>query len=487
MPALAQMIINGERVGAASGATIEVRNPANGEVVDRVPRADGADTRRAIEAAAAAFSAWSGLAPQKRSDILVRAAHHVKEHLDEVAALLTSEQGKPIRDSRIETTRFAENIEIYAGLIKGGALAGKHVPLPAQNAVGMVVRRPIGVVGAIIPWNFPLTLLANKIAPALAVGNTVVAKPASTTPLSTLRLAELMLEAGLPPGVLNVVTGPGGVVGDEIIRNPLVRKIGFTGETGTGRQVARSAAEELKHVTLELGGSDAAIVCADADLDLAARNIAIGRFFNAGQACLAIKRVYVEDSVADELIERVARRANGLKLGSGTDASAQMGPLHTEKQRAEIEAQLADAVQRGGRVVAGGDRPAGAEFERGFYFKPTVVVDVPEGARVWTEETFGPLLPIMRVNDLDEAIVRANDSEFGLGSSIFTRDMATAQRGIDELEAGYTWVNAVQIAHDELPFGGTKHSGYGKEHGTEVLDYYTEQKSVVVAIGQRGS
>jgi acyl-CoA reductase-like NAD-dependent aldehyde dehydrogenase len=476
------MIINGERVDAASGATMEVRNPANGEVVDRVPKADAEDTRRAIDAAAVAFPSWSKLPPSKRSDILMSAAHYVKERLNEVAQLLTSEQGKPIRDSRIETSRFAENIEIYAGLVKGGALAGKHVPLPSQNAQGLVVRRPIGVVGAIIPWNFPLTLLANKIAPALAVGNTVVAKPASTTPLSTLRLAELMLEGGLPAGVLNIVTGPGGVVGDEIIRNPLVRKIGFTGETGTGKQVARSAADELKHVTLELGGSDAAIVCADADLELAARNIAIGRFFNAGQACLAIKRVFVEDSVADSLIEKVAARARRLKLGTGTDADAQMGPLHTEKQRAEIEAQLEDAVALGGRVVAGGRRPAGAGFSHGYYFEPTVVVDVPEGARVWTEETFGPLLPIMRVRDLDEALARANSSEYGLGSSIFTRDMAKAQRAIDELEAGYTWVNAVQIAHDELPFGGTKHSGYGKEHGTEVLDYYTEQKSVVVAI-----
>jgi succinate-semialdehyde dehydrogenase/glutarate-semialdehyde dehydrogenase len=478
---MAQMLINGERVAAASGATTDVRNPATGEVVDTVPRADADDTRRAIDAAATAFATWSKTAAHKRAQTLMQASARVRERLEDVASLLTSEQGKPIRDSRIEAERFADNIEIYAGLIAGGALSGKHVPLPAQKAMGLVVRRPIGVVGAIIPWNFPLTLMANKIAPAMAVGNTVVVKPASTTPLATLRLAELMLEGGLPAGVLNVVTGPGGVVGEELIRNPLVRKIGFTGETGTGIQVARSAAEELKHVTLELGGSDAAIVCDDADLDVAARNVAIGRFFNAGQACLAIKRVYVFDSVADAFIGKIAARAKRLKLGGGTDEAAQMGPLHTEKQRAEIESQLADAVSRGGRVVAGGQRPTGAEFETGWYFEPTVVVDVPEGARVWTEETFGPLLPIMRVRDLDEAIARANSSEYGLGSSIFTRDMNKAQRAIDELEAGYTWVNAVQIAHDELPFGGTKHSGYGKEHGTEVLDYYTEQKSVVVA------
>jgi acyl-CoA reductase-like NAD-dependent aldehyde dehydrogenase len=478
---MAKMVINGERVDAASGATTEIRNPANGQVVDSVPKADATDTRRAIDAAAAAFTSWSKLAPHKRGHILMQASACVRSKLDDVAKLLTAEQGKPIRDSRIEAERFADNIEIYAGLVTGGALAGKHVPLPSQKAMGLVVRRPIGVVGAIIPWNFPLTLMANKIAPAMAVGNTVVVKPASTTPLATLRLAELMLEGGLPPGVLNVVTGPGAQVGEELIRNPLVRKIGFTGETGTGKQVARSAADELKHVTLELGGSDAAIVCDDADLDVAARNVAIGRFFNAGQACLAIKRVFVFDSVADDFISRVAARAKRLKLGIGTDESAQMGPLHSEKQRAEIEAQLEDAVSRGGRVVAGGNRPSGAEFADGWFFEPTVVVDVPDDARVWTEETFGPLLPIRRVSSLDEAITLANSSEYGLGSSIFTRDMARAQRAIDELEAGYTWVNAVQIAHDELPFGGTKHSGYGKEHGTEVLDYYTEQKSVVVA------
>ncbi|MBV8719546.1 MAG: aldehyde dehydrogenase [Chloroflexi bacterium] len=478
---MAKMLINGERVDAASGATTDIRNPATGQHVDSVPKADAADTRKAIEAAAEAFKNWSKLAPHKRGQMLMQASACARAKLDDVAQLLTQEQGKPIRDSRIEAERFADNIEIYAGLVNGGAMSGKHVPLPAQKAMGLVVRRPIGVVGAIIPWNFPLTLMANKIAPAMAVGNTVVVKPASTTPLSTLRLAELMLEGGLPAGVLNVVTGPGGVVGEELIRHPWVRKIGFTGETGTGKQVARSAADELKHVTLELGGSDAAIVCDDADLDVAARNVAIGRFFNAGQACLAIKRVYVFDSVADDFIARIVARAKRLKLGSGMDDSAQMGPLHTEKQRAEIEAQLADAVQRGGRVVAGGHRPSGEEFSRGYYFEPTVVVDVPDDARVWTEETFGPLLPIRRVASLDEAIDLANSSEYGLGSSIFTRDMAKAQRAIDELEAGYTWVNAVQVAHDELPFGGTKHSGYGKEHGTEVLDYYTEQKSVVVA------
>jgi succinate-semialdehyde dehydrogenase/glutarate-semialdehyde dehydrogenase len=475
------MIINGQPTDAASGATMEVRNPASGEVVDVAPKADAEDTRRAIEAAAAAFPSWSGLVPHKRSQILLKAAGRVREELQSVAELLTAEQGKPIRDSMIEAERFADNIEIYAGLVAGGALRGQQVALPQQKAMGLVVRRPIGVVGAIIPWNFPLTLLANKIAPAMATGNTVVAKPASTTPLSTIRLAQLMTEGGLPPGVLNIVTGPGGVVGEEIIRHPVVRKIGFTGETGTGRQVMASAAQEIKRVTLELGGSDPAIVCEDADLENAAKSIAIGRFFNCGQACLAVKRVFVHEAVADELIEKMTSRASRLKVGVGTDSGTQMGPMHTEGGRAEIEAQLKDALDRGGKLLTGGKRPEGDDFQKGFFFEPTIVTDVPDDARLWKEETFGPLLPIAVVQDLDEALQKANSSEFGLGSSIFTRDMSKAQRAIDELDAGYTWVNAIQIAHDELPFGGTKHSGYGKEHGTEVLDYYTEQKSVVLA------
>src|SRR6266480_4653959 len=353
---MSTMVIDGKPASARSGATVEIHDPATGERVDTVPQAGVEETRQAIDAAHAAFRGWADTLPQKRTQILMKGAALARQHLDEVASLLTREQGKPLRDSKIEAERFVENIEFYAMLSASGAIRGKHVQLSVPGAYGLVVRRPLGVVGAIIPWNFPLTLLANKIAPALAVGNTVVAKPASTTPLSTLRLAELMLEGGLPAGVLNIVTGPGGVVGDEIIRNPLVRKIGFTGETGTGKQVARSAADELKHVTLELGGSDAAIVCADADLELAARTISIGRFFNAGQACLAIKRVFVEEAVADDLIARVAARA-------------------------EIESQLADAIDRGGKVVAGGERPAGAGFDKGFYFEPTVVIDVPDGAR----------------------------------------------------------------------------------------------------------
>ncbi len=478
---MSTMVIDGKPATARSGATIEIHDPATGELVDTVPQAGIEDTRQAVEAADKAFPAWSQMVPHKRSQILSKGAALVRQHLDEVATLLTREQGKPIRDSRIEAERFVENIEFYATLAASGAIRGQHVQLSVPGAFGMVVRRPMGVVGAIIPWNFPLTLLANKIAPALAVGNTVVVKPASTTPLSTIRLVQLINEAGLPPGVLNVVVGPGAVVGEELIRHPKVRKIGFTGETETGKRIMSQAAPQLKRLTLELGGSDAALVCDDADLEQAAKAIAIGRFFNAGQACLAIKRVYVIDTVADELIEKVTARAKRLKVAPGMDPSSQMGPMHTAGGRETIERQLKDALDRGARLLAGGGRPKGPPFDTGYFIEPAVITDVPEGARVWKEETFGPLLPIARVKDLDEAIERANDSEYGLGSSVFTRDLRKAQEAIDRLDAGYTWVNTIQVAYDELPFGGVKHSGYGKEHGLEVLDHYTELKSVVMA------
>jgi succinate-semialdehyde dehydrogenase/glutarate-semialdehyde dehydrogenase len=475
------MVIDGKPASARSGATIEIRDPATGEVVDKVPQAGVEETRQAIDAAHAAFPAWAAMLPNKRSQILLKGAALARQHIEEVAMLLTREQGKPLRDSRIEAERFVENIEFYANIAASGAIRGHHVPLSAPGAFGLVVRRPLGVVGAIIPFNFPLTLLANKIAPALAVGNTVVAKPASTTPLSTIRLVELMNEGGLPPGVLNVVVGPGAVVGQELIKNPKVRKIGFTGETQTGKMVMAEAASDLKHVTLELGGSDAAIVCDDADIEMASKALAIGRFFNCGQACLAVKRAFVFEEVADQVMEKVAARAKKLKVAPGQDPSSQMGPLHTAGGRETIERQLKDALDRGARLLAGGGRLKGEPFERGFFFEPTVITDVPEGARVWTEETFGPLLPIARVKSLDEAIEKANSSEFGLGSSIFTRDIKKAQQAIDRLDVGYTWVNQVNlVAYDELPFGGTKHSGFGKEHGIEVLDFYTEQKSIVM-------
>jgi succinate-semialdehyde dehydrogenase/glutarate-semialdehyde dehydrogenase len=473
---MATMIIEGERVKAASGETYEVRNPATGEVVDSVPAGGPEDVDRAARAAAKTFQSWSRITPAERAKILHKAAEHALRKVDEISPILTQEQGKTLLESRLEAGRFAENIAWFADL--ADKVHGNHVTLADPKLLyGLVVHRPIGVTGAIVPWNFPLTLAANKVAPSIAAGNTVVLKPSSTTPLSTLACVEALLEGGLPEGVVNVVLGQG--TGEAMVRHPLIKKIALTGSTPTGKKVMAAAAEHVKKVTLELGGSDPCIVLDDADLDEAAKAISVGRFFNCGQACLAIKRLYVQEGVFDQLLERIVARAGKLKVGNGMNKETRMGPMHTAHQRAEVESQVKDAIDGGAKVVFGGGRPDGDEYERGNFLNPVILTDVRPDSRMVREEVFGPALPVFRIADLDQGIRLANDSPFGLGSSIWTGSMAAANTAVNELEAGYTWVNALQVAHDELPFGGTKESGFGKEHGVEAFLQYTEQKSVV--------
>jgi succinate-semialdehyde dehydrogenase/glutarate-semialdehyde dehydrogenase len=461
-----------------AGDPLPVVNPADGRAFADVAAASAADVDAAVQAAAGAQRTWSGLAVSKRGEILGRAAHHVEEHLDDLVPLLTREQGKTLRDSRIEITKAIDTLMHYVGLSK--SLRGAHTPNLDPGVEGYVLKRPLGVVGAIVPWNFPTTLLCNKLAPALVAGNTVVAKPAATTPLTTLRFAELLAEGGLPEGVFNVVTGRGSEAGEALVTHPLVRKIAFTGSTPVGEQIMAKAARGTKRVTLELGGSDPMIICDDADLAAAASAASMGRFYNCGQACLAIKRVYVFESVADEVIESITAKAKRLKVGRGDAQGTQMGPMHTDAQRSEVASQVTRSVQAGGQLLTGGDPPDDADLADGFFFMPTIVVDPPHDCAMAAEEVFGPALPIWRVADLEEAITRANASPFGLGSSVWTRDLARAREAATRIEAGYTWINSRTKVYDELPFGGWKSSGYGKEHGEEALDFYTETKSVVL-------
>jgi acyl-CoA reductase-like NAD-dependent aldehyde dehydrogenase len=307
-----------------------------------------------------------------------------------------------------------------------------------------------------------------------------VAKPADTTPLTTLRIAEIMHEAGLPAGVFNVITGTGEGAGQALAEHPLVRKIAFTGSTPTGKKLMAIAAGDLKRTTLELGGSDPMIVCDDANLDKAASAASVGRFFNCGQACLAIKRLYVFESVADEFIEKLAGKVQKLRVGPGTAEGVMLGPLHSARQRDLLEEQVADAVDTGAEVLHGAKRPEGDVFEKGYFYEPTLLLEPARDSRVATEEVFGPALPVWRVSGMEEALELANGSIYGLGSSIWTADLNRASDAAERLEAGYTWINSPQLVYDELPFGGWKQSGYGKEHGIEALDYYTETKSVVV-------
>jgi acyl-CoA reductase-like NAD-dependent aldehyde dehydrogenase len=463
------------RVGAE---TTTIHDPGTGAEVGRVTAAGAEEVDAAVRSAAAAFPSWSRLGYSDRGKILHACAEAFAAAVDTLVPLLVAEQGKTIREAKIELRKAADTLEHYAGMQK--EVRGVYVHGLDTGVDGRVLRRPLGVVAAIVPWNFPTTLLCNKLGPALLCGNTVVAKPADTTPFTTLRLAEIMTEAGLPPGVLNVVTGTGPAAGEALVTHPLVRKVAFTGSTPTGERVAALAATESKRVTLELGGSDPMIICDDADLAKAASAASMGRFYNCGQACLAIKRVYVFESVADQVIEAITAKAGRLRLGRGSDPQSQIGPLHSARQLEILERQVESGVSSGGEVLVGGARPDDPALADGWFYQPTVVLEPGRDSAMAREEVFGPALPIWRVADFDEALRLANDSPFGLGSSIWTASLERAERAGAELDCGYTWINSPTKVYDELPFGGLKTSGYGKEHGSEAFDYYTDRKSVVV-------
>jgi acyl-CoA reductase-like NAD-dependent aldehyde dehydrogenase len=455
-----------------------IRNPASAEEVGRVTQAGPAEAAGAVARAREAFPGWWQTPAAKRGAVVRAGAEAVLALRDELARQLTLEQGKPLREARIEITRFVHTLEHYAGLAK--SLRGGYVPNLDENTHGLVVKRPLGVVVAIVPWNFPTTLLGNKLGPALVCGNTLVAKPAETTPLTTLRIAEIMGGAGLPEGVFQVLTGKGAVLGEALVTDPRVAKVAFTGSTPVGKHVAELAARGVKRVTLELGGSDPMIVLDDADVDGAVSAASVGRFFNCGQACLAVKRLYVHERVADEFVEKLRGKVAKLKLGAGTAEGTMIGPLHSESQRETLEEQVSSTLARGGELLAGGKRPNGNELASGWFYEPTLILEPPHDSKVAVEEVFGPALPIWKVSGLDEAIERANASQFGLGSSIWTRDLTAATIAAERLDAGYTWINSGQIVYDELPFGGFGESGLGKEHGNEALDFYQESKAVVV-------
>jgi succinate-semialdehyde dehydrogenase/glutarate-semialdehyde dehydrogenase len=472
------MLIGGEwRAGSAEGV-IEVVNPATEETVASVPAGSVDDVELAVATAKRAFGEWSRTDTEQRAAILAKAAELIHEHAKALAQTLTAEQGKPIAEAMGEVNHLAHGVRYYAEAATKVRGAYQDLPSTLGPSYGMVIRRPIGVCAAITPYNFPLTLLGTKVAPALACGNTVVAKPAATTPLATLEVAGLFAEAGVPDGVLNVVTGRGAEIGDALVSHPNVRRVAFTGSTAVGRHVAKVTTPDLKRVTLELGGSDPVIVCPDADVGNAVKAVIIGRYWNAGQACLGCKRVFVHDDVYDDFVSQLVERVGRYEPGDGTvkaeKPKLRMGPIHTRAGRDELLAQLEGS---GGEVLIGGGTGG---HDKGWFLEPAVVAEPRDDSRLMTEEVFGPVLPVQRYREFDDALRRANATPYGLGSSIWTHDARLIHRAAQEIESGMTWVNQIHYGYDELPFGGVKASGYGKEHGLEALDSYVELKSVVV-------
>jgi acyl-CoA reductase-like NAD-dependent aldehyde dehydrogenase len=475
------MLIDGEWIGGEQSQVFPVLNPATGEVVGHAPAATARDVDRAVEAAARAFAGWAATPPPRRGRALRRAADLVRQRRDDLARLLTMEQGKPIKEALGEVDASAEAFEYFSE--EGRRLLGETITTDSTQRRSIIIRQPVGPVAAIAPWNYPLLLISWKLAPALIAGCTVVAKPASDTPLSTLRLFECLQEADLPAGAANVVTGPASVVGRTLVANPLISKIALTGQTETGKQIMRVAADRIARLSLELGGHCPLIVCPDADLDAAAQGGVYRSFRNMGQICNAINRIYVHRRVYEGYLERFVARTAALRIGNGLDPDADLGPMTTEAGLATTRDHIADALGKGARLLYGGKAPDGEPYRRGHFFLPTVLADVTHDMRVMREETFGPVAPIMAVDSVDDAIRYANDSPYGLVAYVYTRDLKTAVTTAERLEAGTIGINNVAGGEVPYPYGGWKQSGFGIENSTHALSEYLAIKHIRIDLG----
>ncbi len=478
-------LIGGQWVPAASGRSFEVFNPAEGSVLTRVADSDREDINRAVTAARRAFESgpWRRMTPSERGKLLWRVGERILAHADELAELESLDNGKPRAVARVADVPLAADLFQY---MAGWAtkLEGNTIPISVPYAPGsqfhaFTLREPVGVVGQIIPWNFPLLMAAWKLGPALTAGNCVVLKPAEQTPLSALRLGELLLEAGLPEGVVNIVTGFGETAGAALAAHEDVDKVAFTGSTEVGKLIVRAASGNLKKVSLELGGKSPNIVFKDAgDLDTAIAGAANAIFFNHGQCCCAGSRLLVESDIFDEVVDGVARYAKKIKLGPGLSADTEMGPLVSEEQLVRVTRYLHQGKQDGACYVAGGGRLG----ERGYFVQPTVIKDVKPQMSIVREEIFGPVVVAEPFSKPEELIPRANDTPYGLAAGVWTRDIAKAHRVAAAIKAGTVWINCYNVFDAALPFGGYKQSGWGREMGHAVLELYTETKAVVVGL-----
>jgi succinate-semialdehyde dehydrogenase/glutarate-semialdehyde dehydrogenase len=471
-----QAYIDGGWQDADSGQTLQVTNPATNEVLGSVPKMGAAETRRAIDAANRALPAWRALTAKERAQKLRRWHELLLENQDDLGRLMTLEQGKPLAEAKGEIAYAASFLEWFAEEAK--RIYGDTIPGHQADKRIIVIKQPIGVTAAITPWNFPAAMITRKVGPALAAGCTMVLKPASQTPFSALALAELAERAGIPKGVFSVVTGSAGDIGGELTSNPIVRKLSFTGSTEIGRQLMAECARDIKKLSLELGGNAPFIVFDDADLDKAVEGAMASKYRNAGQTCVCANRLYVQDAVYDAFVEKLKVAVATLKIGNGLDEGVTTGPLIDDKAVAKVEEHIADALSQGAEIVTGGKPHALG----GSFFEPTILVNVPKNAKISREETFGPLAPLFRFKDEAEVIAMANDTEFGLASYFYARDLSRVFRVAEALEYGMVGINTGLISNEVAPFGGIKASGLGREGSKYGIEDYLEIKYLCLGL-----
>jgi len=470
-----QCYVNGAWVAADGGGTADVGNPATGERLGTVPQFGVAETRRAIDAAAAAFPAWAARTAKDRATLLRRWHDLMLANVDDLAVLMTAEQGKPLAESRGEIAYAAAFIEWFAE--EGKRVYGDVIPGHQPDKRILVLRQPVGVVAAITPWNFPAAMITRKAGPALAAGCTFICKPAMQTPYSALAMAELAQRAGIPPGVINVITGPASVLGGELTSNPIVRKLTFTGSTEIGKKLMAQCSTTLKKVSLELGGNAPFIVFDDADLDAAVQGAIASKYRNTGQTCVCANRLLVQEGVYETFVAKLVDAVRKLRVGDGLQGATEQGPLIDAKAIAKVEEHISDALNKGAKVALGGHRHALG----GTFFEPTVITQVKPNMLVAREETFGPVAPVFAFKDENEAIRLANDTEFGLASYFYTRDLARAWRVAEALEYGIVGLNTGIISTEVAPFGGIKESGVGREGSKYGVEDYLELKYLCIA------
>ncbi|MBD1550029.1 NADP-dependent succinate-semialdehyde dehydrogenase [Pseudomonas typographi] len=471
-----QAYIDGAWADADSGQTLKVNNPATNEILGTVPKMGKAETRRAIEAADKALPAWRALTAKERAAKLRRWYELMLENQDDLGRLMTLEQGKPLAEAKGEIAYAASFLEWFAEEAK--RVYGDTIPGHQPDKRLIVIKQPIGVTAAITPWNFPAAMITRKAGPALAAGCTMVLKPASQTPYSALALAELAERAGIPKGVFNVITGSAGEVGGELTSNPIVRKLSFTGSTDIGRQLMAECAKDIKKVSLELGGNAPFIVFDDADLDKAVEGAIISKYRNNGQTCVCANRLYVQEGVYDAFTQKLKEAVEKLKIGNGVDEGVTTGPLIDEKAVAKVKEHIEDALSKGAKVISGGK----AHALGGTFFEPTILADVPKNALVSKDETFGPLAPLFRFKDEAEVIAMANDTEFGLASYFYARDLSRVFRVAEALEYGMVGINTGLISNEVAPFGGVKASGLGREGSKYGIEDYLEIKYLCISV-----